>query len=294
MRRTGFSLGLLFAVLVGCTPTTSLRPSTFLDRLQSPSGPDVVVMVVATIEQTAGDRYLNNDLWTMADEQSVAIERRSALEDNGFRVGQIAGITPDGLQELLLSPRATAAPQQFVTHAGNATTIPLGTLQADCRFHVQRDSHTSEASFKNARCSLKIVPALAPDGRIRLEFTPQIVHGDNAVTTKPNAERTGWEMRHEQPTETYTHLIWDVTLAPGEFVVVGARLDKPDTLGQRCFFEWKEDAKPVQRLLAIRTGRALSALTSRSSPAGAMDPAGAKSPPLALQAAWSSVRGTSQ
>jgi hypothetical protein len=294
MRRRIPSLGLVLALFAGCTPTTSLRPSSFLDRLQAPSGPDVVVMVVAVIERPACDRYLNDELWTVTDEQSVAVDRRAILESNGLRVGQFAGITPDGLQELLLSPRANAAPKQYTTHAGNATSIPLGSVQSECRFSLYGEGQSATCSFKKAQCQLKIVPSLAPDGGTRLEFTPEIAYGDSAVTTKPNADRSGWQMRHEQPMESYEHLRWEVSLAPGEFVVVGTCMDKTDTLGRRCFTETKDDASPIQRLLVIRTGRPISATSGCGRPAADAVSSDKKSPPLALQAAWSTVRGGSQ
>src|SRR5947208_61656 len=78
MRPAGFCL--LLALVGGCTPTASLRPMSWLDRLQGPSGPDVVVMVVAVIEQPAGDRYLNEELRASADEQIVPLDHRSILE----------------------------------------------------------------------------------------------------------------------------------------------------------------------------------------------------------------------
>jgi hypothetical protein len=294
MRPKRLLLGLMLALVGGCTPSTSLRPTSWLERLQGPTGPDVVVMVVAVVEQPAGDRYLNQELWASADEQIVPLDHRSVLEDNGFRVGQVAGIVPETLQELLLSPRSNANPKQYTTRAGNVTNIALGPLQPSCSFQSQRDGQPTDVSFKKAQCQLRIVPSPASDGRMRLEFTPQIVHGDETVVTKPNAERSGREMRHEQPTESFAHLTWDVTLAPGEFIVVGARIDKPDTLGQRCFIEMKEDAAPVQRLLVIRAGRAASPSTSRSASSGEITVSDKKSPPLALQAAWSTVRGADE
>src|SRR5438128_1426022 len=187
MRPVGFLLGLSLALLAGCTPTASLRPLSWLDRLQGPSGPDVVVMVVAVIEQPAGDRYLNEELWASADEQIVPLDHRSILEDNGFRVGQVAGITPEKLQELLLAPRSNPNPRQCTTRFGHVTNVALGPLRPICPIQLQRDGRVAEASFKKAQCQLRIVPSVGSDGRTRLEFTPQIVHGDGSVTTKPNA-----------------------------------------------------------------------------------------------------------
>ena len=39
--------------------------------------------VGSTNQRPVGDRYLNQDLWTLADEQAVSVERRAALEGIG-------------------------------------------------------------------------------------------------------------------------------------------------------------------------------------------------------------------
>ncbi len=97
---------------------------------------------VAIIERPLGDSFLNQELWSEADEQAiradvgeqaVSLERKTALEKNGFRVGQVGGLMPPAkLLSLLLSPRS-CQPHRVQLHAGNATTIPLGPVWPHCR-----------------------------------------------------------------------------------------------------------------------------------------------------------------
>jgi hypothetical protein len=91
-----------------------------------------------------------------------------------------------------------------------------------------------------------------------------------------------WQLTAHQPDEAYERLSWEVTLAPNDYVLVGTRLERPDTLGQRCFLTTDGPA-PVQRLLVIRT--------CRVQPSAPHDGGHGKPPPLAFQAGWFSARG---
>src|SRR5437867_3809962 len=88
-------LCLLNVLLAGCVAGGPGRPSSWLERrplLQPATGPDTITLCVALIERPVGDRYLNHDLWTLADEHAVSVERRAVLEENGFRIAQVGGI----------------------------------------------------------------------------------------------------------------------------------------------------------------------------------------------------------
>src|SRR5205085_9550383 len=63
------------------------------------------------------DRYLDEDLWADTDGQAVALEHKAVLEDNGFRVGTLGGITPVKFQELITSDRSCVNPQEKKLHA---------------------------------------------------------------------------------------------------------------------------------------------------------------------------------
>src|SRR5438105_15292900 len=103
-------LGLLTLWLVGCTTSQPLRSAAWLSRFRQlgggPAGTDIVQLEVAVLERPLGDHYINQDLWDVADEQVVAVERKAALEDNGFRIGQVGGLVPAELPALLTSDRS--------------------------------------------------------------------------------------------------------------------------------------------------------------------------------------------
>jgi hypothetical protein len=296
-RRAALVLGLLNVLLVGCLTGGSARPASWLRRgplLQAPAGPDVVVLYVALVERPAGDRYLNQELWELADEQGIALERRPVLEANGFRVAQVGGIIPARLQRLLTSERSCINPHRIHLHADHPTTVALGPARAQCRYVVRADGLETPAELERAGCALVVTPALSRDGRTRLRFTPQVQHGETLMMPEPAADPAGiytWELHERRPTERYDALGWEVELAANEYVLVGGRYDRPDTLGHCCFID-RESGAPVQRLLAIRVGRPAEAVETASA-AGEpeADAASGPVPPLALQAACSEVGG---
>ncbi len=286
MRALALILAVLAALLPGCATGEPAHTTAWLGRLSPFKGAvhDLVQMDVALIEGPVGDRFLDQNLWTLTDEQVIGLEHKAVLEDNGFRIGQVGGIPPAELQQLLMSERTCVNPQRIQLHAGNSKQLSLGPALAACRFELHQEGKPRVVSLQKADCLLSVEPTLTPDGRTRLRFTPQIRYGEDVLVPQPTVDRTGWE--RQRPTEEYRWLSWEVTLAPNEYVLVGTSYARPGTLGHQCFLRM-DGPRPVQHVLAIRTSRAPAALD-----APADDALGAKAPPLAVQASWSCARGS--
>jgi hypothetical protein len=266
-------LALLAGVGAGCfgtraDPVTArfAAPGPFA----GPAGADVVELDVFVVERPAGDDFLNRKLWDLADELAVSMEKKPAdggsfgvrerLEENGFRVGQLGGWPASGLQALLASPISCPDPRHVYLHTGHVLPVPLGGVQPQCHFTLYKGGRPSQADLHDAQCRLEVVPQLTDDGRVRLQFTPHVQHGARAVAFGPCQDPSGvlrWDRREDQTDNAYPQAGWDITLAPNEFVAVGANLKHPGTLGHMCFFEVAEDRPPVQRLLVLRTNRSV-------------------------------------
>jgi hypothetical protein len=281
-------------LFVGCLtnkPDASVSLKKHLQPL-GPTGPDVVHIELALIEQPVGDRYLNQDLWPLADEQVVGLEQKAVLEENGFRVGQVGGIPPPGLQALLTSATSCANPRLWQLHAGKSKTVILGSTRPLCCFQRKQGGEPRAISLEQAQCTLLVVPTLTEDGRIQLRFTPQILHGETNLLPCPAPDNSGWVLQEQRPTELYADLGWEVVLAPYEYVVIGGRLDQPASLGHQCFID-ADAPRPVQRLLVMRTGHQAAA-TAADAPAEGLEGGGSfgQLAPLALQAGCTTVRGS--
>jgi hypothetical protein len=284
-------------VLTGCFAEQSERSTArlYAPPLAGPVGDDVVFMDVAVIERPLGDDFLNHELWSDADEQAVraenddqaaSLERKTALEKNGFRVGQVCGqLPPPKLQDLLLSQHSCTA-HRIQLHAGHETTIPLGPLWPHCRCQVSRDAQTLAVDFQKAQCLLEIMPSLAEEGRVRLRFTPHIKHGEVKTAFTALRDAGGllhWGRQEQQPEEVYPWLSWIVTLTANEYLVIGAKLENSDTLGEQ-FFLSGEDHPGMQHLLVLRTAHV-------PTPGSSAEEKQNRSPPLALRANWTAARG---
>ncbi len=288
-------LGLLTSLLVGCATQEPVRSPSWLSRLrpfQGPIGADVIQMEVALLERPVDDPYINQELWALADEQAVSLEHKANLEDNGLRVCQIGGITPARLQALLTSERSCANPHRLQLRAGNPTTLSLGPKAAHCSFQMRQGDRVIDVALDQAEYLVQVVPSLAGEGNVRLRFTPQIRHGDRIPDTVPAPDRSGYYLQFQQPIASYAGLSWEVTLAPNEYVLIGGRADRPQTLGQQCFVRRDEPVR-VQRMLVIRTCRQAPGLAGDAGLAGGEEePTPGKVPALALQAALTSARAS--
>jgi hypothetical protein len=248
-------------------------------------GDDVVQMEIVLLERPVGDAYLNGELWALVDENGI--ENRGDLDANGFRVGQIGGSPPDGLQAMLLSERCNVDPRRIGQHAGTPRTVTLGQLWGRLPFRLKREGRSVEVEHGQAQCLLEVVPELVDGDKVRLRFTPQVRHGDTALVAQPVLRPSGereWNFEKRQPVESFHELSWELTLSPNEYALVGTRYERQGTLGHRCFLN-TEETTPVQRLLVIRCAR------SQPGPIAVAE-AVRRTPALALQANLSSYRAT--
>ena len=288
-------LGLLTGLLVGCANDRPASPTSWLDRwrpFRGSAAADVIEVRVALVERPPGDAFINQVLWTLADEQIVPLEQKLALEENGFRIGQLGGNTPAGLLTLLTSSRSNVNPRGFFVHANQPIPVVLGPMMPLCSFQIPHERDWAEVSVEKAQCALSLVPSLTSDGRTRLQFTPQVHHGEKKLVPRAAEDGSGFVLQEEWPTDSYASLAWEVTLAANQCLVVGARSDRPETLGYRCFLR-RDEATPVQRLLVIHSCR-LKPVSSFDVLAESRDgeTASSRTPPLALQAAWTKARGS--
>jgi hypothetical protein len=274
----------------GCAVESPSRGVSFLPScgaLQGPTGPDVVQMNLAVLEVAVGDPYVNEELWGLADEQQLTRDQNAVIHENGFRIGQIRGITPPGLQALLTSERFNPSPRYQQLRAGLPCNVDLGPPLAECGCRVRDYGRSTPVNAANAQLGLDVIPTLAADGRVSLHFRPRIGHGSASRNPGSPGEAPLWMLLTQRAARTFPELGWDVTLEPNEYVVIGGVLDAPETLGYRSFIR-PEETNTIQRLLVIRTARVLPEVPFDEAEGGG-DPKHAL--PLALQAVWSSVRG---
>jgi len=251
---------LLILSIFGCTTDGPGRSAAWFKSLsgfRGPTGADVVQVEWALIQRPVGDRYLNEGLWALANEQIVPLERKEVLENNGLRVGAVSGLLPSEFQELLRSERYNPNPRRRHVRAGQAATLLLGSVRAQCDCdppsvpaNIQGES--LHAMF-DAQFGIAVTPSLASGNKVRLALTPQVQQGEAKAAIKPAEDGSGWSHSQQAP-EKYSGLNWDVTLAPDEYLLVGCHFANQRTFGKECFVR-TDEPRPVQLLLVVRAVR---------------------------------------
>jgi hypothetical protein len=143
------------------------------------------------------------------------------------------------------------------------------------------DGMSSTLGFDQAQCQLQLLPTVDAEGRVHSQFTPQIEFRDPKKWSRLNPV-VALNVQSQRSTEPLTALRWDASLAPNEYLLIGARFDKPKSLGFK-FLVSTDPEHPVQRLIAVRAGRFHVAGDLPRSPSENRQPGATK--PLAAQAA---------
>ena len=254
----GAGSGLLAVLLASCQFDSKQYSTSWMDRFRPFQGAnlsELVLIDVALIERPVLDPYISQELWDLADEQIVPLERKALLEDNGFRVGQVGGITPPGLQALLTSERSCANPHRLTTRAGTVKDVTLGPAAPASRFQIHEDGQAETVELEQAEFQFSMTPTLTKEGQVTLRFTPKVRYGELEHRARATADRSGLVLQSERPLRTFEALGWEVTVPTNAYVLIGARTDRQDSLGFQSFVR-REETRPVQRLLVIRTTRA--------------------------------------
>src|SRR5260370_14166563 len=185
-----------------------------------------------------------------------------------------------------MSPRYCSEPERLIVPSGKLLPKYVSPILPHASLDVVIETGKTELEVDQSRFGFDVTPTLTADGRTRLVFTPKVETRENLLPFQASPEQSRWMLRIERPSRQFPDLSWEVTLAPGEYLVVGCRPEKSASFGQYAFVQ-EDAAIPVQRLLVIRTNRAS---TPGNDLAGDEMLRTSSSPPLAVQAATPTFR----
>lgn len=239
-----------------------------IPRLQPP--PDAIALDIIFVERPEGDRLLGTDLWPQVDEvSSLDLATRNRLRENGFRVGVVGSRPPVALQTLLgLRTDFAAEPdaekqklligRQIMLRSGGETEIQATHILEQCRVKLRGEPDSPTRDYTLARGLFRVRVDRQAEGWTRLEFTPQIHHGQHQL--RHVAGDQTWMLNAAQESDTYHHERFAVNLSVGEMAVVSTQPAPQEaagtcTLGRMFFVGSPADptGQPgIQRLLVIR------------------------------------------
>jgi len=269
MPRSPSRIGLLVTVnlLAGCI--SPLEPPAGRSPLRPPKmSCDSVVLEVFRLRVPFGDPQANEKLWREVDEQHVPIDVRRRLARNGFRVGLIGGQVPIPLSRLLElkdkeAPK-TDATEVKVDEIDQRPAVERAhmTLRSGLRGEIvaspeyesmpalikDESGGLGGQTYQRAQGVLALKAYPLPDGRVRLDLTPELHH--DAPRPRYVGRQGMWRIEPGRPRRTFDDLAFSANLAPGSMLLVSSLPNRPASLGH--YFLTEDQDQQVQKLILVR------------------------------------------
>lgn len=285
-------LPILLGASSGCIWTEQTERTSWHKRFNNQAiSPHHALIEVALIEQPIGSAYINHQLWQHADELIVDLDRRRILEENGLRIGQLVGAPPNEFQQLLLSKNSCNV-QARIFPSGKTVPLWLGPVLEKTSYQIVLSKAPTPITLDDARFGLDVTASFASDGRTKLTFTPTVENGETTLPFRAVPEQSTWELRIEKASKKHPELSWETTLGQNQYLFIGGRPDRSQTLGLTAFTQLGPQGG-VQRLLVIRNCRPITASDAEEHSVDDLIRA-QKAPPLALQATLPAYRAKIQ
>ena len=258
------TLSLLSCGVLACeslpSGSSSAEQSTAfkLPMLSAPR--DSVELDIVFVDRPVSDPLLGKTLWREVDQVgTLTAEQRATIREAGILVGHVGSSPPDALQSLLnltdqdlerqrreANGVPKTAARRVALPGGTDTEIWSNEAVAQ-RMVTQPDGKKLELA--NARGLLRLRAERSQDGWARLDFTPELHHGQ--TSTRPFAAATGWMYRTTQEVIPYYAQQFSANLNVGEMLVLTCDRERPGTLGQ-SLFQFEDSTGLKQRLVVVR------------------------------------------
>ncbi len=264
----------LVCLAVGCAGTRWLDKLPMYTARRLPpilGAPDAIYLDVVFAERPRHDSLLGPELWQHIDQTAdLNAKTRDSLRDNGLRVGVVGSQPPPALSTVLglnmdfVDPKHENSKKlmghQSIIRSGGFTEIQSNpTAYEDCHFDVVRSEQgtvveTTHKKFAGARCIYKVTAERVQDGWVRLDFTPQVMHGAPrpVYSMEIDEQESHPDYVYAQKTESFPQQQFSVTLSVGEMAVISATEDAKGRLGEVFFQGTNDENVEVQRVLVIR------------------------------------------
>jgi hypothetical protein len=240
--------------------TTTPRPSQLP---QAKASPDAVMLDVAFVKQPAADLATYDAIWAAADEQVFSTDLRRELAANGLRAGVFGQNLPAELRELIDNPVADLVERG--QDAESADDVGSSRRHLQVRTGVWKKIYASPThpqlavllhdgggvhghQLTGAQCLFGLKTYPKGDGRVKLELTPEIEHGE----VKNKWVRSEAQLVQSVGRERLLldQLRLETVLAPGQWLLLSTTRDHKG-LGENFFIETPKGT-PQRTLLIVR------------------------------------------
>lgn len=252
------SLGCALFPPVSSVVTT--RKPSFLPPIQT--SPDAIQLDVVLLERPADDRLLTTMIWKEVDQiGALTAETRESLRENGFQLGIVGSNPPPSVQRLLgiaseipFDNSSSAKPlmgrHQYLP-PGMETEIATGVEHEHCHVQVRDGEQSKTLEFEQANCMLRMKAHRLRDGWVRVDFQPEIHHGDQRLRQTASETDSRWTLRGGQKIDIRSAQKFSLDMNVGELVLVTAVSNDDMSLGDQ-FFCHEDQGLKKQRVLVVR------------------------------------------
>jgi hypothetical protein len=260
-------LALLSWFWSGCAAAPA-RHTALLAPAQKP--PESVGLEIFVLRYLPDDLSLSQHLWEQVDEQQLPPGTRRLLAANGLRAGLVGVQLPEPLvQAMNLPERPAEDPESTqllevaqqprlarrllqIRSGQQGRIITTGEFARHAELAVLVRNEQGEVAGRTYRQVMGLLALEVHglgDGRIRLELTPQIEHGEPQRTVVARQGIMHYEFGPAR--ESFDELRLSAVLAPGQSLLMGAWPEQAGTIGRQLFGE-RISGREEQKLVLIR------------------------------------------
>jgi hypothetical protein len=136
---------------------------------------------------------------------------------------------------------------------GMDTEVQTGEERDSCQVRIVQGDQVNVHEYQFARSLFRMKSARLQDGWVRIDFQPEIHHGENRVRHTPTDE--GWAYRSRQNVDARHAHQFSLTMNVGEMAIITAVPDQPNSMGE-LFFCRDDNGIKKQRVLIVRVADA--------------------------------------
>ena len=137
---------------------------------------------------------LDQQLWRQLDQTPFSLELRRHLQSNGFRCGIASTQLPAVLEELAdrqqneltvdefegLFAGSSGTRQRLQSRIGEVNLIPTTEVMPALSWMMDDEGYRHGRTCRDAQCQFTLTTYPQPDGQVRVEIAPEILHGQTS------------------------------------------------------------------------------------------------------------------
>lgn len=267
---------LLGAALGWCSTGCHLVRFTATDKTETPSvsdalkatkpnghpldGPRRVGMKIATVAAPLRDQAIDQAIWHTTDEQILPEDLRTALKNNGLRIGLLRSSLPAEVEELMLhGGHAGQFVEPLIVNqpVNEPTKIAATEKLAEASLLIDTGTKVQGKTYQNVTGFLRITATIDDQKGVVLKTTPELHYGEmkSKFVTAGNLE-SAFEpaqlaMKTVQDEELFRDLAANIRVEPGQCLVIGLDPSRESGLGWFLLTKPPETDKETQQKLIL-------------------------------------------